>query len=204
MSKTTKGPSLRHPGMSNDAVSQARIGVLKWRYGLTRLRAVLKGKGSDDEHGIETLLISASASPIGKERRDRLKERWDAPSWQPSQIEACYPPDPESMDETEYAAFHTMPERVPSGHRACFLSHRRAWKKASKSTAVLTIVLEDDAKPLFRRRPELGALPDGLDVLYLHHFAQYLPSWREAITKGHWGGFRVYPIDEVTAVPTKL
>ena len=69
-----------------------------------------------------------------------------------------------------------MSGRLRPGQRGCFLSHRRAWLKAIDSTAELTIVLEDDAVPLYRTMPRLPALPSDLDVLYLHHFAQYIPN----------------------------
>ena len=184
--------------MSADALGLVRIAVLKMKGCLIRLRALSERQGSrNDEPRIETLLISARASPIGEERRLKIERVLDARSYLLSPIDACFPPDSESMDEAEQAALSTMSQRVPLGARACFLSHRRAWKKASKSTAALTVILEDDAVPLYRRRPYLRVLPEDLDVLHLHHFAQYLPSYREAIIELARARFSAYSMDDV-------
>ncbi len=99
-----------------------------------------------------------------------------------------------------------MSKRLRSGQRGCFLSHRRAWQEALDSSGDLTIVLEDDAIPLFRAMPALPAPPHDLDVLYLHHQAQCLPSWPELLARfvrrpfDRFGSpFRLYSIDAVLA-----
>ena len=67
--------------------------------------------------------------------------------------------------------------------------------RAAESTAPLTVILEDDAIALYMNPPRFPELPSDLDVLYLHHFAQYLPKPWEL-----WQllrPFNVYPLDDV-------
>ena len=72
--------------------------------------------------------------------------------------------------------FYAMSDRLRPGQRGCFLSHRRAWLAALDSSVELTIILEDDAIPIYRKMPRLPPLPPDLDILYMHHFAQYIPT----------------------------
>ena len=120
-----------------------------------------------------TLLISL---PISEDRRDALFARLDPQAWRLSSIAACYPTEPDSLSAEEWALYGRMSDRLRSGQRGCFLSHRRAWKTALASPVQLTIILEDDAVPLYRELPGLPKLPEDIDVLYLHHQAQYLPT----------------------------
>ena len=84
------------------------------------------------------------------------------------------------------------------------MSHRRAWLTVRDGDADLSVVLEDDVIPLYPRMPRLPALPSDLDLLYLHHFAQRLPTGGQLLR--HFLGnpfaalvrpFTVHPIDEV-------
>ena len=69
--------------------------------------------------------------------------------------------------------------------------------KALDSSATLTVILEDDAIPIYAKRPRLPVLPRCLDVLYLHHFAQYLPSAWQFLSECLFRPFKVYSLDEV-------
>ena len=79
----------------------------------------------------------------------------------------------------------------------CFLSHRRAWLRALDSPAPITIILEDDAIPLYAKQPPFPTLPADIDVLYLHHFAQYLPKLRQLLTACLFSRFKTYSLDDV-------
>ena len=119
-------------------------------------------------------------------------------------MEACYPPERGSLDSEEWQRFHAMAERLRPGQRGCFLSHRRAWKKARESKAGLTVILEDDVVPFYEKMPALPALPQDLDVLYLHHFAQRIPTLPQVLgqflsvpLESLGRPFRVFSIDQV-------
>lgn len=130
------------------------------------------------ERGVNTLAISLPAS---HDRRCRLLSRLEPDQYGLSFVQACYPPISKSMNDHEWALFHEMAGHLTAGQRGCFLSHRRAWLSAIESTAKLTIILEDDAIPLYKKLPNLPAFPEDLDVLYLHHFAQCIPSARQLL-----------------------
>lgn len=125
-----------------------------------------------------TLLISL---PRSHDRRRRLFSRLEPSQWNLSLVKACHPPISDSMNDHEWKLFHQMAGHLTAGERGCFLSHRRAWLSAVNSTAKLTIILEDDAVPLYRTLPQFPDLPEDLDVLYLHHFAQLIPSARQLL-----------------------
>lgn len=108
------------------------------------------------------------------------------------------------MNDHEWALFHRMAKHLTAGQRGCFLSHRRAWLSALKSRAKLTIILEDDAIPLYKKLPQLPIFPDDLDILYLHHFAQFIPLPRQlfsslfrAMASPLGNFFEVHSIDDV-------
>lgn len=176
--------------------------------GYVRLRHVLSGWAQrlhsvfgDDAEKTETLLISL---PISKDRRRRLFSRLDRTTWGLSAIEACYPPNRESLTDAEWKRFHEMSEHLTTGQRGCFLSHRRAWRKVWESGSGLTIILEDDVVPLYEKLPPLPALPRDLDVLHLHHFAQYLPTagqllfgYLRAPIECVVHEFKIYRLDEI-------
>ena len=174
---------------------------LKLKHLLTRPAFRLLPPPGAGNEAVNTLLISLAVS---EERRRRLLSRLDRESWRLSTIEACYPPDRGSLDSGEWQRFHTMSERLRPGQRGCFLSHRRAWLKARASSADLTVILEDDVVPLHEKIPPLPALPQDLDVLYLHHFAQRIPAMGELLihflrapVESIGRPFRLYSIDEV-------
>ena len=195
--------TLRHPGMPKSRSVKLIGSYLRFKHLLTRfLSRVLPpdGPGSED---VNTLLISL---PISAERRCSLSSRMDFESWKLSPIDACYPAEPNSLGEGEWKLFYAMADRLRPGQRGCFLSHRRAWTKARESEARLTIVLEDDVIPLYGKLPFLPALPKDLDLLYLHHFAQRIPTARQLLA--HFlcapierlvRPFRVFSIDEILA-----
>ena len=165
--------SLRHPGLPGSP-GGALIGVyLRLKRLLTRPALRLLSPPGAGKELLVTLLISL---PISEDRRRRLFSGLDRKSWKVSRLDACYPPDPESLDDGEWTRFHAMSDRLRPGQRGCFLSHRRAWKKAREGRAGLTVILEDDVVPLYEELPPLPALPEDLDVLYLHHFAQRIPT----------------------------
>lgn len=144
--------------------------------------------------------------PASHDRRRRLLGRLEPNQYGLSFVQACHPPMSKSMNDHEWALFHEMAEHLTAGERGCFLSHRRAWLLAIKSTAELTIILEDDAIPLCKKLPNLPVIPEDLDVLYLHHFAQYIPSARQLLpclirtmAAPFRNLFAVHPIDEVVA-----
>ena len=176
---------------------------LHFRRLLTRFYSrLLSPTDPGDEH-LDTLLISL---PVSEARRQTLFRRMDADSWRLSSVDACYPTDSESLSKEEWQRFHAMADRLRPGQRGCFLSHRRAWLRARESVAPLSIVLEDDVIPLYEARPSLPALPQDLDLLYLHHFAQRIPTAPQLLAQLYFAPieslirpFRVLPIDEVLA-----
>ena len=175
-------------------------------FGSTKLSEPSAGGGADDavhERAVNTLAISLPAS---HDRRRRLLGRLEPNCYGLSFVQACYPPMSKSMSDHEWALFHEMAEHLTAGQRGCFLSHRRAWLSAVESTAELTIILEDDAIPLYKKLPSLPDFPEDLDVLYLHHFAQYIPSARRLLLSfirtmaaPFHNLFEVRSIDEVVA-----
>ena len=196
-------PALGHPGLP-DSPGSALTGLfLRLRHRLTQspLRALSAPGGVDEP--IDTLLISL---PDSEERRRRLFSRLDRESWRLSTVEACCPADRDSLDSGEWQRFHAMSERLRPGQRGCFLSHRRAWKKARENGAGLTVVLEDDVVPLYEKMPPFPALPQDLDVLYLHHFAQRILTAPRLLVHFYFAPieclirpFRIFSIDEVLA-----
>ena len=186
-------PTVRHPGTSA-LLSDKRHGIfLKLKQAINRLFFGLCGPLGSDKT-INTLLISVS---ISKARRRKMLSRLNPESWRISPIDGCYPPQSDSLDRDEWVRFHAMPAHLTAGQRGCFLSHRRAWLKALDSSATLTVILEDDAIPIYAKRPRLPVLPRCLDVLYLHHFAQYLPSAWQFLSECLFRPFKVYSLDEV-------
>ena len=154
-------------------------------------------------HRIDTLLISL---PISEDRRRALFSRLDRKSWGLSLLDACYPPEPDSLDSGEWRRFRSMADRLRPGQRGCFLSHRRAWKRAREGSAGLTVILEDDVVPLYETPPPLPPLPADLDLLHLHHFAQRIPTLPQLLwqllcapMKRRRRPFDVFPLDEVLA-----
>jgi len=107
--------------------------------------------------------------------------RLDKGAWKLELIQPCFPTVPESLTTEEWGIYVAMSDRLTPGQRGCFLSHRRAWIEALNSSAELTVILEDDVVPVYRTPPRLPALPPDLDVLYLHHFAQYIPTPRDVV-----------------------
>lgn len=158
---------LAHPGMSGHKLHRwLTVLVLRIRILLVRVRGRWRGNNVDS-----TLLISL---PSSIDRRSRLLQRIDMASWRLTVLSGCHTPTPSSMTGNERDLYRGMPSSLAAGHRGCFLSHRRAWLTARSHG--LTIILEDDAIPLFKYLPRFPTLPDDLDVLYLHHFAQFIPS----------------------------
>ena len=176
---------------------------LHFRRLLTRLYSRLLSPADPGGETLDTLLLSL---PGSEARRHTLFRRMDAGHWRLSSVEVCCPADPESLSEAEWQRFHAMADRLRPGQRGCFLSHRRAWLQARESTAPLTIVLEDDVIPLYEERPSLPALPQDLDLLYLHHFAQRILGVPQLLVHFYFAPilclvrpFQVFPIDEVLA-----
>ena len=174
---------------------------LKLKHLLTRPAFRVSPASEKGGARISSLLISL---PISGDRQRRLFSRLDPQSWNLSLLDACFPPDPESLNGEEWKRFHAMASRLRPGQRGCFLSHRRAWKRAQEFHTGLTIVLEDDVVPLYAQLPPLPALPRDLDVLYLHHFAQRIPAMGELLIdflraplEALGRPFRLYSIDEV-------
>ena len=191
--------NLRHPGMPSSPANTL-IGVyLRLKHVLTQ--PVFRLATPPDDESVRTLLISLPAS---EGRCRSLLSRLDRESWRLSFIDACYPADPDSLDDGEWARFRAMAERLRPGQRGCFLSHRRAWIEAREGDANLTVILEDDVVPLYEKLPPLPALPPDLDLLYLHHFAQHIPTMGQLLLRFLCAPieclgrpFRVFPIDEV-------
>lgn len=195
----------RHPGLP-----ESRYARLVQRYLRARHRVAVIGSRFAhivSKSGWPTIRSLFISLPMSVERRRTFLARADADGWALSSVAPCYPPVPGSMDDEEWELFHEMSERLTAGQRGCFLSHRRAWKEALSGPSDLTVVLEDDAVPLYRRFPRLPRLPKNLDVLYLHHFAQYLPGGAE-LAKGFCFGlpinffcrpFEIHPMDVVLA-----
>ena len=191
----------RHPGLPESPRSTLIALHLRLRYLLARPACRLLPPPGSSNGSIATLLISL---PHSEERRRALFSRLDRESWRLSSLAACYPPDPDSLDRGERERFHAMADRLRPGQRGCFLSHRRAWLRARESGAGLTVILEDDVVPLYEKLPPLPALPEDLDLLYLHHFAQRIPSGGQLLRHflcapivGLRHPFTVYSIDEV-------
>ncbi len=193
--------TLRHPGMRASPSSKLTDAHLHFHRFLTRLSSRLFPRVGNGGEGVDCLLISLPAS---KERRRALLARMDPGGWRLSAIDACHPAEASSLDDGEWARFHGMAERLRPGQRGCFLSHRRAWLRARESKAGLSVILEDDAVPLYGKAPPLPALPEDLDLLYLHHFAQRIPTTRQVLAhllraplQCLTRPFRVFPIDTV-------
>lgn len=194
-------PRLRHPGLP-ESPGSTLIGLhLRLRHLLSRSAFRLLPLPGSRNESIATLLISL---PHSQERRRALFSRLDRESWRLSSLAACYPPNPDSLDRGEWKRFHAMADRLRPGQRGCFLSHRRAWLRARERRAGLTVVLEDDVVPLYEKPPPLPVLPEDLDLLYLHHFAQRIPTggqllrhFLRAPIEGLRHPFTVYSIDEV-------
>ena len=168
---------------------------------MTSLRSVRTEVGMS-EGRVNTLLISL---PTSHDRRNRLFYRLDPRQWNLSILRSAYPPVRSSMNDHEWTLFRQMAGHLTAGQRGCFLSHRRAWLSAAKSMDKITVILEDDAVPLYKRLPKLPNLPEDTDVLYLHHFAQHLPSSRRLLLSlirtmllPFRNPFEYIPISEVT------
>ena len=194
-------PTFKHPGLSDSTFDNLIFLYLRLSHFLTQRALRLRRTSGRRSDNVRTLLISL---PMSEDRRHRLFSRMDRTSWGLSAIDACYPPDRESLDDAEWKLFHEMSARLATGERGCFLSHRRAWREALESGFDFTIILEDDVVPLYGRLPPLPALPEDLDVLHLHHFAQRLPTGRQLLVdflrapyECLAGPFRFYRIDEV-------
>ena len=194
---------LRHPGLPETRGATLLDSCLHFRRLLTRLYSRLLSPADPGGETLHTLLLSL---PGSEARRQALFRRMDADSWGLSSLDVCCPADPESLSEAEWKRFHAMADRLRPGQRGCFLSHRRAWLRARESTAPLTVVLEDDVIPLYETPPPLPALPQDLDLLHLHHFAQRLFSAWQLLVHCYFAPieclirpFRVFPIDEVLA-----
>ena len=201
MGTPPSSPDARHPGLPGSpyaALLGRYLHLAQALNAFARDRLPSPPPPSDD---VPTLLISLAVS---EERRRALFSRLDRESWRLASLPACYPPDPGSLDDEEWARFRAMAERLRPGQRGCALSHRRAWIRARESGARLSVVLEDDVVPLYERMPRLPPLPRDLDLLYLHHFAQPLLSWGRLLWRFYWAPlasllrpFTVHPIDEI-------
>ena len=201
MATPPSSPDARHPGLPGSpyaALLGRYLHLARALNAFARDRLPSPSPPSDD---VPTLLISLAVS---EERRRALFSRLDRESWRLASLPACYPPDPASLDDEEWARFRAMAERLRPGQRGCALSHRRAWIRARESGARLSVVLEDDVVPLYERMPRLPPLPRDLDLLYLHHFAQPLLPWGRLLWRFYWAPlasllrpFTVHPIDEV-------
>ena len=199
--KSRAPPTLAHPGMSESLSGNLTGLYLRLKHLFTQPPFPLfPPAGASNEH-VNTLLISL---PISGDRRRDLFSKLNRESWRLSSVKACYPPDPGSLDSGEWKRFHAMSKRLVTGQRGCFLSHRRAWLKALDDCADLTLILEDDVIPLYEKLPLLPTLPEDLDVLYLHHFAQHIPTLRQLLL--HFlmvpieclgSPFKIYNIDEI-------
>ena len=166
-------PSLTHPGLNRDAAGKLTDLWLRVRHAIARASPSMR----DGQTGnVRTLLISLPASD---ERRRALYARIDSRAWRLESLRPCLPPVRSSLTAEEWRIYDAMADRLRPGQRGCFLSHRRAWLEAVDSPAYLTVILEDDAVPMHRTAPRLPPLPSDLDVLYLHHFAQYVPTLRD-------------------------
>ena len=169
-SRGSTAAHLTHPGRDRTAEGKLTNLWLRARHAIARTSHALTGGCSES---FRTLLISLPAS---EDRRRALHSRMDTRAWRLELVEACFPPLRPSLSEEEWSIFHAMSDRLRPGQRGCFLSHRRAWLEALDASAEITIILEDDAVPVYRTMPRLPALPPDLDILYLHHFAQYIPT----------------------------
>ena len=194
---------LLHPGMPATPIARLIESNLRLKHLLTRLFFRLNPPDGPGREKVGTLLISL---PVSEERRRSLLSRIDSGSWNLSRIDACYPAEAKSLSDAEWKRFHAMANRLRPGQRGCFLSHRRAWIRARESKAPLAIVLEDDVIPLYAKLSPLPALPADLDLLYLHHFAQRIPTVPQLLgsllfapTECLLRPFRVFSIDEVLA-----
>ena len=195
---------LGHRGLPESLYARLIRRHLATRHRLAESAAGRRRSNLRDRLRFRTLLISL---PISEDRRRALFTRLDDEAWRLSSISACYPLEPETLTAEEWDLYHRMSERLRSGQRGCFLSHRRAWQEAlARSPSDLTIILEDDAVPLYRQPPPLPRLPEDLDLLYLHHQAQYLPTWPELLAQfariplDIFGKpFRLHSIDAVLA-----
>ena len=164
--------------------------------------ALLPSRGSDGGR-VHSLLISL---PVSEGRRRALLSRLNRQSWGLSFLQACCPADSGSLDDAEWERYRAMSDRLRPGQRGCFLSHRRAWLRALESDARITVILEDDVIPLYECLPALPALPPDLDLLYLHHFAQRIPTVGQLLLQFVCAPadclgrpFKVLPIDAVLA-----
>lgn len=162
-----------HPGMPASPLRTLLDHYLRFKRLLFRLPFALPSSRGSGVGGARSLLISL---PRSEDRRRALLARLNRRSWGLSFLDACCPADPGSLDAAEWERYRAMSDRLRPGQRGCFLSHRRAWLRALESEAQITVILEDDVIPLYEHLPALPALPPDLDLLYLHHFAQRIPS----------------------------
>ena len=192
-----------HPGLPASPL-RALLGLyLRFRQCLTRSPLARRPASGADRGRVRSLLISL---PVSEGRRRALLARLDPQSWRLSLLEACSPARPGSLDDAEWARYRAMSDRLRSGQRGCFLSHRRAWLRALASDAPITVILEDDVIPLHRCQPAWPALPADLDLLYLHHFAQRIPSTGQLLLQFLSApaaclsrAFKILPLDAILA-----
>ena len=93
-------PLAGHPGVAGSLYGRLLRLYLSARH---RLESAARVSDADEarraEVQVRTLLISLA---ISEDRRRALFSRLDAPEWRLSPIDACYPPDPDSLTSEEW------------------------------------------------------------------------------------------------------